>query len=38
MDQGTDALNDLMNQTYPLKLGYVGVVMRGSKDLDKKTI
>jgi len=38
MDEGTDALNDLMNRTYPLKLGYVGVVMRGAKDMVNKTI
>jgi dynamin 1-like protein len=29
MIPGTDILNDLMNKTYPLKLGYVGVVLRG---------
>lgn len=32
MDQGSDALNDLMNKTYRLELGYVGVVMRGVKE------
>ena len=30
MIPGTDILNDLMNKTYPLKLGYVGVVLRGN--------
>jgi len=29
MDEGCDILNDLLNQTYPLQLGYVGVIMRG---------
>jgi dynamin 1-like protein len=39
MIPGTDILNDLMNKTYPLKLGYVGVVLRGIKDIEeKKTI
>ena len=33
MEQGSDALNDLLNKTYTLQLGYVGVVMRGTKDL-----
>lgn len=34
MDEGTDVLNDIMNKTYPLKLGYVGVVCRGHKDIE----
>lgn len=39
MDEGSDALNDLLNKTYPLQLGYVGVVMRGAKDIQKnKTV
>lgn len=38
MDQGTDALNDLLGETYHLRLGYVGVVMRGAKDMKSKTI
>ncbi|CAD8212258.1 unnamed protein product [Paramecium pentaurelia] len=39
MDEGCDILNDLLNQTYPLQLGYVGVIMRGQKDIQKnKTI
>ncbi|CAD8126124.1 unnamed protein product [Paramecium sonneborni] len=39
MDEGADILNDLLNQTYPLQLGYVGVIMRGQKDIQKnKTI
>ncbi|CAD8161520.1 unnamed protein product [Paramecium octaurelia] len=39
MDEGSDILNDLLNQTYPLQLGYVGVIMRGQKDIQKnKTI
>jgi len=32
MDQGNDILNDLLNKTYSLQLGYVGVVLRGAKD------
>ena len=35
MDEGTDVLNDIMNKTYPLKLGYVGVVCRGHKDVEQ---
>lgn len=39
VDHDTDAINDLMNKTYPLKLGYVGVICRGPKDIEeKKTI
>ena len=30
MEKGSDALNDLLNQTYPLQLGFVGVVMRSA--------
>jgi len=33
MDEGTDVMNDIMNKTYPLKLGYVGIVCRGHKDV-----
>ena len=33
VDEATDILNDLLNKTYPLSLGYVGVVMRGAKDI-----
>ncbi|KRX07898.1 P-loop containing nucleoside triphosphate hydrolase [Pseudocohnilembus persalinus] len=36
MDQGCDALNDLMGKTYPLKLGYIGVVMRGQKEIQQR--
>jgi hypothetical protein len=36
MDVGVDISNDLLNKTYPLKLSYVGVVLRGAKDLDEK--
>lgn len=35
MDDGCDVLNDVMNRTYPLKLGYVGVVCRGHKDTEQ---
>ncbi|KAL4503241.1 hypothetical protein ABPG72_000847 [Tetrahymena utriculariae] len=38
IDEGADVLNDLQNKTYPLKLGYVGVTMRGQKDIKIKTI
>lgn len=36
MDVGVDITSDLQNKTYPLKLAYVGVVLRGAKDLDDK--
>jgi hypothetical protein len=29
MDLGVDISNDLLNKTYPLKLSYVGVILRG---------
>lgn len=35
MDEGAENLNDLLNRTLPLQLGYVGVVMRGAKDIQK---
>ena len=39
MDEGTDALELLQGQIYPLKLGYIGVVCRSQKDiLDNKAI
>ena len=39
MDEGTDALELLQGEVYPLKLGYIGVICRSQKDiLDKKTI
>lgn len=39
MDEGVDNLNDLLNKTYPLSLGYVGVIMRGAMQISKnKTI
>ena len=36
MDRGTDALEMLEGKTYPLKLGYVGVVCRSQQDIMKK--
>lgn len=39
MDAGTNARDVLLNQVYPLKLGYIGVVNRSQKDInDKKSI
>lgn len=39
MDEGTDALEMLQGDLYPLKLGYIGVVCRSQKDInDKKCI
>jgi dynamin 1-like protein len=32
MDSSTDITNDLLNKTYPLKLGYVGVVLKSPSD------
>jgi GTP-binding protein EngB required for normal cell division len=34
MDKGTDCVSVLKNETYPLKLGYIGVVNRSQKDID----
>lgn len=34
MDDGTDALESLMGKIYDLRLGYVGVVCRGQKDIN----
>lgn len=34
MDEGTDAMELLQGQTYPLKLGYIGVVCRSQKDIN----
>lgn len=34
MDPGTDAMDVLTNQVYPLKKGYVGVVLRGQNDIN----
>lgn len=31
-----EKMNDLMNKTYPLKLGYVGVICRNHKDIEEK--
>ena len=36
MDPGTDAADVLNNQVIPLKLGYVGVVNRGQRDINNK--
>lgn len=36
MDQGTDASEILLNKTYPLKHGFVGVVNRSQKDIELK--
>lgn len=33
MDQGTDAVDVLSGQTYPLKLGFVGIVNRSQSDV-----
>jgi hypothetical protein len=33
MDQGTDAADILQNRVIPLKLGYIGLVMRSQKDI-----
>lgn len=33
MDEGTDALELLQGEVYPLKLGYIGVVCRSQKDI-----
>ena len=39
MDEGTDALELLQGEVYPLKLGYIGVVCRSQKDINEdKTI
>mmetsp|Transcript_13524 Transcript_13524/g.13446 ORF Transcript_13524/g.13446 Transcript_13524/m.13446 type:complete len:672 (+) Transcript_13524:25-2040(+) len=39
MDEGTDALELLQGEIYPLKLGYIGVVCRSQKDInDGKSI
>ena len=39
MDEGTDALDILQGEVYPLKLGYIGVVCRSQKDInDSKQI
>ena len=34
MDEGTDAMELLQGQIYPLKLGYIGVVCRSQKDIN----
>ena len=34
MDDGTDAMELLQGQIYPLKLGYIGVVCRSQKDIN----
>jgi dynamin 1-like protein len=36
MDRGTDAMEMIQGKTYPLKLGYVGVVCRSQQDITKK--
>jgi replication fork clamp-binding protein CrfC len=36
MDHGTDALDILTNKTFPLKLGYIGVICRSQKDINSK--
>ena len=39
MDAGTDALDVIKGQVYPLKLGYIGVICRSQKDIHSgKTI
>jgi len=37
MDRGTDAYDLLTGKHIPLRLGYVGVVCRGQKDIENKT-
>lgn len=34
MDRGTDAYDILTNKLIPLRLGYVGVINRGQRDID----
>ena len=36
MDQGTDAYEILTNKLIPLRLGYVGVINRGQKDIETR--
>ena len=36
MDRGTDALDILSNRVIPLRLGYVGVINRGQRDIDSR--
>lgn len=36
MDRGTDAYDILSNKLIPLRLGYVGVINRGQKDIDTR--
>jgi dynamin 1-like protein len=36
MDAGTNAREVLLNQVYPLKLGYIGVVNRSQQDINEK--
>ena len=36
MDRGTDAFEILSNRVIPLRLGYVGVINRGQKDIDTR--
>lgn len=36
MDHGTDAVDILSNKIFPLKLGYIGVVLRSQKDSKNK--
>ncbi len=36
MDRGTDAVDTLAGKAYPLKLGYVGVVCRSTKDVNDR--
>lgn len=39
LEDGSDALDDLQNRTYPLQLGYVGVIMRNQRGVQtNKTI
>jgi dynamin 1-like protein len=36
MDHGTDAIDILLNKTFPLKLGYIAVICRSQKDTNTK--
>jgi replication fork clamp-binding protein CrfC len=35
MDKGTDALDVLQGAVVPLRLGYIGVVLRSQKDINE---
>lgn len=35
MDKGTDCMDTLLGKTYPLKLGFIGVINRSQQDISK---